>query len=135
MFYCYILENDSNERTYNGFTTNPKRRIRQHNQIIKGGAKYTKLGTNWKYICLISGYPNKIEALKHEWKIKHPDNKKIRPVKYRTGKGRIIGLNEVLKNNPLEYKLNIKILNKYSNIIENNNDLYEINLVDEITFT
>lgn len=35
--YWYILKNnDDNDRnkTYNGYTVNPKRRIRQHNQEI-----------------------------------------------------------------------------------------------------
>ena len=29
MNYCYILYNDNNNKTYNGYTVNPTRRIRQ----------------------------------------------------------------------------------------------------------
>ena len=40
--YCvYLLINTTNKYTYLGITNNSKRRIRQHNCIIKGGAKYT----------------------------------------------------------------------------------------------
>lgn len=95
-FYCYILKNNDNNKTYNGFTVNTDRRIRQHNSIIKGGAKATKGVNTWHIYALISGFPDKVNALQCEWRIKHPDNKKIRGNKYYGPKGRIIGLNEVL---------------------------------------
>ena len=44
-WYCYILRNSSEKYgklTYNGSTNNPYRRLRQHNQEIVGGARYTK---------------------------------------------------------------------------------------------
>jgi predicted GIY-YIG superfamily endonuclease len=116
--YCYILKNNDpkyKNRTYNGYTNNPKQRIRQHNQEICGGAKYTKkfgqrsnlltLRTNksgdknWQMYVLISGFPTKQNALQCEWKIKHPDNKRKRSKKYNSPAGRVIGLNEVLKLN------------------------------------
>jgi GIY-YIG catalytic domain len=39
-YYCYIIKqtNVVNSLTYIGYTVNYKRRIRQHNCIIKGGA-------------------------------------------------------------------------------------------------
>ena len=46
---------------------------------------------------LITGFPDNINALQCEWRIKHPDNKRIRPGKYSSAIGRIKGLNEVLK--------------------------------------
>jgi len=98
-FYCYILKNDYNNRTYNGFTVNPARRIRQHNQEIKGGAKYTSSFGNksWEIYVLITGFPDMVNALQCEWRIKHPDNKRTRPNKYNSPMGRIIGLSEVLR--------------------------------------
>ena len=39
-YVCYILK--SGNRTYNGSTNNMRRRLRQHNGEIKGGAKYTR---------------------------------------------------------------------------------------------
>ena len=98
-FYCYILRNPQNNMTYNGFTNKPKRRIRQHNQEIKGGAKFTKKFGNgdWEMYALVTGFPDKINALQCEWKIKYPNNKRPRPKQYSGSDGRIKGLNEVLK--------------------------------------
>jgi len=98
-YYCYILKNSDNNRTYNGFTVNPKRRLRQHNQEIVGGAKYTKKhgNKNWEMYVLITGFPDEINALQAEWRIKHPDGRRKRPVKYSSPAGRIKGLSEVLR--------------------------------------
>ena len=83
--YCvYLLVHNIHNRTYLGITNNKKRRIRQHNCIIKGGAKYTssnllkKEGGQWKYYLII---PNltKREALSKERIIKN---------KRRKGKGK-----------------------------------------------
>jgi len=51
-YIVYLLTNTSNRNTYLGITNNSERRIRQHNGIIKGGAKYThakKGNGNWVY--------------------------------------------------------------------------------------
>lgn len=52
----YLLYHPKANRTYIGITNNPKRRLRQHNCEIKGGAKYTsrivsRFGAYWKFIC------------------------------------------------------------------------------------
>ena len=39
----YLLENSYNKKTYLGVSTNVVRRIRQHNNEISGGARYTKI--------------------------------------------------------------------------------------------
>ena len=41
-FIVYLLKNTHTKYTYLGVTNNSKRRIRQHNGEIKGGAKYTR---------------------------------------------------------------------------------------------
>ena len=46
-------------------------RIRQHNQEIKGGAKYTKKKKNWYPICIIDGFPDMRSACQCEWRLKH----------------------------------------------------------------
>jgi predicted GIY-YIG superfamily endonuclease len=75
MYKCYIIYNNNN--SYVGMTNNIERRIRQHNQIIKGGAKYTRLiGNGWNYICFIDGFKSKIHALQFEWALKHINKKK-----------------------------------------------------------
>lgn len=67
--YCvYLLINTSNKYTYLGITNNSVRRLRQHNGIIKGGARYTnaKRGEGeWKYYLKIHNL-TKREALSME---------------------------------------------------------------------
>ena len=61
-YIIYLLYNNSNTCTYVGITNNSKRRIRQHNGELVGGAKYTKIKKGigkWEYygwIESIEGY-------------------------------------------------------------------------------
>jgi predicted GIY-YIG superfamily endonuclease len=67
---CYIIENK--KYTYVGVSNNVIKRLRAHNGEIKGGAKYTtSKGPGWKHICVINGFPTKIESLQFEWALKH----------------------------------------------------------------
>ncbi len=71
--YCYLLQSISRpKRTYFGVTLNLSNRIRQHNGEITGGAKATRSGRPWKIIAYISGFINRIEALRFEWRVHHP---------------------------------------------------------------
>jgi len=67
-FIVYLLKNTHSQYTYLGITNNSVRRIRQHNGIIKGGAKYTRMkkqnGT-WIYHLKISNL-TKRESLSME---------------------------------------------------------------------
>jgi predicted GIY-YIG superfamily endonuclease len=71
--YVYLLESTS-KKTYIGSTVNLKRRLRQHNKELVGGAKYTSKwvskGDVWTRICYVSGFPTWIDALQFEWKWK-----------------------------------------------------------------
>ena len=104
MWFCYILRN-TNEKyknlTYNGSTNDPRRRLRQHNEEICGGARATHgKAQSWEIYALLSGFETHVNALSCEWRIKHPSGKPgKREPKYSGVKGRILGLNEVL---PLE---------------------------------
>ena len=67
---CYIIENKG--FTYVGVSNNVIKRLRAHNGEIKGGAKYTtSKGTGWKHVCVIHGFPTKIESMQFEWALKH----------------------------------------------------------------
>jgi|UniRef100_A0A6C0IKY5 predicted GIY-YIG superfamily endonuclease len=105
MWFCYILRNTQPEyarSTYNGSTNNPKRRLRQHNCEITGGAKVTtQKGGGWEYCAILSGFPDKINCLSCEWRIKCPSGRPGRRApKYNSPAGRVGSLNEIL---PLEY--------------------------------
>lgn len=53
----YMLYNKRINRTYIGATTDINRRIRQHNCLIKGGARATKAGApDWYIVCYITGF-------------------------------------------------------------------------------
>jgi predicted GIY-YIG superfamily endonuclease len=104
MNYCYILWNRVNNRTYNGYTVDLKRRLRQHNGEIKGGAKFTTrcVGVNWEFLAIVSVFDeiafDKRKALSCEWHIRYPDNKRPRSKKYNGARGRLTGLFDALAN-------------------------------------
>jgi predicted GIY-YIG superfamily endonuclease len=104
MWYCYILRNKLEQfkhNTYNGSTNNPMRRLRQHNEEIKGGARATHgKGGAWEICAMLSGFPDHINALSCEWRMKCPSGRPgKREAKYQRVQGRISSLNEIL---PLE---------------------------------
>lgn len=68
-WFCYLLISNDKKRTYIGSTINIKRRLRQHNGEIVGGAKATRTGRPWSIICYVSGF-DKTHALCCEWRLK-----------------------------------------------------------------
>jgi predicted GIY-YIG superfamily endonuclease len=76
-FHCYCLRSEHPQhpnKTYVGFTTNPYRRLRQHNGITKGGAWRTNRGGRpWAFAAIVQGFANKIVALQFEWAWQHCD--------------------------------------------------------------
>ncbi len=64
--YCYILE-CADGTFYTGWTTDPERRVSQHNKGI--GAKYTSTRRPVKLVYLET-YPNRVDAMKRELAIK-----------------------------------------------------------------
>ena len=99
IYYCYILFTSNafySNQTYNGSTNDLRRRIRQHNGELVGGAKATSNKGPWEYLAIISGFKTHNEALSCEWRIKHPTGKRNRPKKYCGIEGRIKSLNLVL---------------------------------------
>ncbi len=74
MYGCYLLQSITDERKfYVGFSTNPHRRLRQHNRDLQsGGARRTANARPWKMLCFIYGFPTKKLALQFEWAWQHP---------------------------------------------------------------
>jgi len=64
--YCYILE-CADGTFYTGWTTDPKRRVSQHNKGI--GAKYTNTRRPVKLVYL-EPHPNRRDAMQRELAIK-----------------------------------------------------------------
>lgn len=100
--YCYILYNELNNLTYNGYTNNLQRRIRQHNGEIKGGAKYTtRRKVGWKYLAYVTvedpAFTQK-RALSWEWHCKYPTGHRPRRKEFNSPEGRLRGLQLALQN-------------------------------------
>ena len=78
-FYCYLLYTNDTSKTYVGATTDPDRRLRQHNKEISGGAKVTGIsvqqGLTWQRACYITGIPEWRSALQIEWRWKQLSRK------------------------------------------------------------
>jgi putative endonuclease len=64
--YCYILE-CADGTYYTGWTTDPERRVAQHNKGV--GAKYTSTRRPVKLVYLET-HPNRTEAMRRELAIK-----------------------------------------------------------------
>ena len=116
MFYCYILYSTNTlflNRTYIGMSNNPIKRLHQHNNT-KQGAKSTRIIRPLEFICIIGIFENKIDALKYEWLLKHPERKR-NSNKYHGINGKIDTINYLLNKN--ELKLNIWINDKFKDKI------------------
>ena len=69
-FFVYLLVNKN--FTYVGSTTDLEHRLRQHNNEIKGGARYThSKGTGWIRVAHVKNFPTWNSALQFEWKWKN----------------------------------------------------------------
>lgn len=118
--FCYIIVNDQNY-TYNGYTNNPIRRLKQHCGLLKGGAKYTtRRGQHWNYIALIECINTSYtESLSCEYRIKYPNGHKPRPKKYNTPENRIKSLYEVFTHTKFSEKLyNVYIKSEFIDCLQ-----------------
>lgn len=98
--YCYILWHPETGSTYNGYTNNLLRRLRQHNGEISGGARSTsRREGGWEYLFVITTEEWSYErALSLEWHIRYPNNKRPRPREFQGADGRLRGIRHVLEN-------------------------------------
>jgi len=99
MFYCYIVCN-INDRTYNGYTVNLDRRLRQHNGIIKGGARATHGRGPWEFLIVLTSpcWDCISTAMQHEWSIKYPTRRRPRPKEFNGATGRLNSFTEVFQH-------------------------------------
>ena len=97
-WYCYIIANG--RHTYNGSTNDLRRRLRQHNGEITGGARATsRVGPGWRYVAVLGGFTDHVNALQCEWRIKHPSGRPGRRDPQWCGvAGRVRGLGHVLRS-------------------------------------
>ncbi len=84
-FYCYLLCTTSGSHTYVGATTDPDRRLKQHNGQKAGGARATGIqvarGAVWRRVCVIEGIPEWRSALQLEWRWKQLSRQERKGVK------------------------------------------------------
>jgi predicted GIY-YIG superfamily endonuclease len=79
MWWVYVIQSEQPRRSrgkkrpgffYVGSTTDPARRIRQHNGEIQGGGRYTSKHRPWKPRALFGPYDNRSDAFKAEKALK-----------------------------------------------------------------
>jgi len=103
-YYCYFLgqHNNWSGQTYNGYTVNLSRRLRQHNGEIKGGAWATTAKDKgaWSFIAALTSdsWDSVSRAMACEWNCRYPTRKKPRPKIFAGAKGRINSLVEIFKH-------------------------------------
>lgn len=141
MWFCYVLRNNNQKYkncTYVGSTNNPNRRIRQHNSIIKGGAKYTtSKASEWEMFILLSGHPTHSNVLSCEWKMKHLKKKYHGPINRIKSLGEICQLDKWTAQCDLmnaDYKFNLYVLNDMREhfVFDNIPDYITVNFVEKI---
>lgn len=66
----YVLLSESNGETYVGVTTDPERRLQQHNGELPGGAKRTTRGRPWKIGASFGPFESRAEAQRVEYEVK-----------------------------------------------------------------
>jgi predicted GIY-YIG superfamily endonuclease len=73
-YVCYCLRSVvAPRRTYCGSTNDLVHRIRQHNGVIKGGARMTSTTQPWRVAAVVYGFKDQHDALRFEYftKMKH----------------------------------------------------------------
>jgi predicted GIY-YIG superfamily endonuclease len=129
-YYCYILGQvdapPGKGQTYNGYTVNLVRRLRQHNGEIKGGAFATRDKGPWEFIAVFTSKEwTQIRAMQVEWLCRYPTRKKPRPTIYAGAQGRISSLIEIC--NRIEEPVDLYVIDKYFE------DATTLNLPEHVT--
>ncbi len=69
-WYVYVLVSQTGQRTYVGISTDPDRRLLQHNGERPGGARSTRAGRPWQHARLHGPFETRGEALRIERSLK-----------------------------------------------------------------
>jgi structure-specific endonuclease subunit SLX1 len=80
-YFCYMLTSAVCGATYIGASTDPWRRLRQHNGELCGGARATRQNRPWRLHTVVGGFVEWRDALRFEWAWKH------RPCRRRVARG------------------------------------------------
>lgn len=114
VYLCYLIHLDE-KFTYIGVTNNFTRRLRQHNNEIKGGAKYTtnlikqKKNTVWKAWVTVEQFPSYQTALQFEWMWKYLSRKLINKQPLSPIQRRLNALDQLLKREKATSNSQIRI--------------------------
>lgn len=99
----YILRSAENPNlTYVGMTNNIRRRLRQHNGCIKGGARYTSSDRPWKLAALIPNLQDKSQALRVEFWAKAKNYKDKTGIPHDSVKRRVYLIWKTMERHGLE---------------------------------
>jgi predicted GIY-YIG superfamily endonuclease len=72
VYYCYMLVSlKKGQRTYIGYSSDPYRRLREHNGEIQGGARSTKGWRPFRLVCIVGKFSTRGEAMSFEYHWKH----------------------------------------------------------------
>lgn len=69
-WWVYVLRSEMHNVYYAGSSTDPRRRLRQHNGEITGGGRYTSTRRPWIPCILYGPYKNRSTAFKAEIALK-----------------------------------------------------------------
>lgn len=69
-WFVYVLWSERLGRTYVGITTEPERRLAQHNGERAGGARATRGGRPWALGAVFGPYPDRGAATREELRVK-----------------------------------------------------------------
>ena len=74
---CYRLYSHAARRHYTGITTDICKRLKQHNGLLKGGAKSTRVAKDWRIVATWGPFKDRSSAQKFEYMIKTKPKKKV----------------------------------------------------------